>query len=538
MSIYRLPLKSAVVASGAILVVGVGLLVVASNLMGKSAFSGIAGTGSGPANVNWGSKARWIIPTPHRMTMTNIAGGPTLPQFEAAATRYGFDAPYSTNRAILGVTTSLLNTHLGEVDVLPELKHEWERSREFSGSIAVGKNPGTAFRFGGMDSDLIATVGPRWTLSRPLNFQVKKGDEVWMRGAWYKPIDRPDQNAGWLHPMNRWIGLYSRVERNVAASAKQWILSNGSQVANPSDAGYVFFETKDPSIRCVKLTGSSHSVAGKGWGYAGDQDKDQTQPGGFLTKNANSAQVAAEYACWLGKMQWFAMAQSGSHIFTEFDGRIGRRKGDSNWEVKPKRYGTRRAIEATIGFTDDIWTGWTNEFAMTAPGLDLDSDVEAWAQAFRAKIQENIKRNCRTWIVLGPVQTFWRRSGSVYNPKLSEKEFRDSQALTVPQVPEVAFRKAILKRLDRLCKELGSAWVFDACLITHGLNSKGELVWARCPSPKGGFVIPTNYKDGERGTHYSHLNHQRVGSAFAKYFGKDGQTKFPPFGLLNPGEYR
>ncbi len=536
MSIYRLPLKSAVFASAGILVVGVGLLVFASNLAGKSGLPGLSN--SAPKEVTWGDKARWILPTPHRMTMTNIAGGPTLPQFEAAATRYGFDSPYSTTRAALGVTTSLLTVHLGEVDVLPEIKNEWERSREFSGSIAVGQRAGTAFRFGGMDSDLIATVGPRWKMSRPLNFDVKKGDLVWIRGAWFKPIDRPDQKASWLHPMNRWIGLYSRVERNVTPSAKQWILSSGSQVANATDAGFVFFETKDPKIRCIKLTGSSHSVAGKGWGYEADQEKATTQPGGFLSKNANSAQVAAEYACWLGKMQWFAMAQSGSHLFTEFDGRIGRRKSDTNWEVKPKRYGTRRSIEATIGFTDDIWTGWTNEYAMTAPGFSPESDVEAWVQAFRAKIKANIDRNCRTWIIMGPVQTFWRKPGQVYNAKLSEKEFRDAQAMTVPQVNELAFRKAVLKRLDALCKEMGSAWVYDACLLTHGLNSKGELVWARCPSPKGGYVMPTALGDGDRGTHYSHINHQRVGAEFAKFFGKDGQTKFPPFGLLNPGEYR
>lgn len=538
MMISKPTTQVAIVISGLILVGGVVALVIASRAMPQKSSSGQAWSGEPTEGVSWGKKARWIVPTPHRLRMVTVAGGTNSPQFEATATRYGFIAPYSTKRVMLGVTTAQLSVALGEVDLLPQKLDDSAKAREFTAGFAVGAKNGTPFRFGGMSSDTIASVGPTWITSRPLTAKVGKGEECWVRGAWFKPIGRVDVNANWVLPMNRWSGLYDRVERNVTPSARQWVTGNGKVNQNGTDAGFILFETTDPTIRCVKITGSSSGVAGMGWGMGADQDRASTQPGGFLSKEANSAQVGIEYACWKGDMQWFAIAEAGSHLFREYETTLAHRKQDPNWQVKKRQYAVRRGIESSIGFTDDVWTGFTNEYSVTVPNFSFEKDVEAWIEAFRKKIEFNRARNCRTWLILGSTQSFWRKAGKRYDASLDEKTFRDSQESVFPQISEVKFRQAILDRLDKLCKELGSAWVFDSCKVTHGLNSKGQLVWARCPSPKGGFINPIAEKDGDRGTHFSHINHQRVGEEFAKYFGEDGQTKFPPFGLLNPGEYR
>jgi hypothetical protein len=232
-------------------------------------------------------------------------------------------------------------------------------------------------------------------------------------------------------------------------------------------------------------------------------------------------------------MQWFGLGEAGTNIFREFQTSVSSRVNDANFEHRQNQFAVRHAIENVVGFSDEIWVGWGNEAAIMASGHNATNDLEAMVDVLRQKIERNIARNCRTWIMLGSATSTWTGGGTAWDATLTDAQFRDAQTSNHSGIlNQRTFREALLVRLDSLCKELGSAWVFDSCKVTHSLNAAGGLVWNRISDKAGGFVSSTS-----DGTHFTHLAHEAVGAAFSQHFGSDLATSFPAFGVLNPGGY-
>lgn len=484
------------------------------------------------ATVSWGSRPRWIVPTPHRMRNSSGVSGTVSASFDSTATRYGFTAPYATSRVKLLATVAAIGTGVGERG---PLNGDWNERRQgvpFRAGIAIGTGTGTAFQFTSTGTNGRVLVGRSLEISSNLSLSVSEGDQVWIRGAWYRPTEFADNSIAWRLPLNRVIQLHDQVERNVATTGDTWITSNSSTNSNSTSGEFILFETTNPLVRCVKIKGSSSSVAGNGWGVESGQEA-STHPNGFVSKSCNSAHVAAEYACFLGGMQWFGLGEAGTNIFREFQTNVSTRVTDANFEQRQNQFAVRHAIENVVGFSDEIWVGWGNEAAIMASGHNATNDLEAMVDVLRQKIERNIARNCRTWIMLGSATTTWTGGGTSWDASLTDAQFRDAQTTNHNGIlNQRTFREALLARLDSLCKELGSAWVFDSCKVTHSLNAAGGLVWNRISDKAGGFVSSTS-----DGTHFTHLAHELVGAAFYEFFGDDLATSFPAWGVLNPGNY-
>jgi hypothetical protein len=492
-----------------------------------------------PTRVTFGTLSRYVLATPIQMPFqgsfanSSASNSPSANTFDKDI--FTFTAPFGTSEVAVLVCGASLGTGGGEVmpnsgsNALVQRRQIWE----WTGSVAIGSNLGTRFQFAhtaavGTAMNLAAptnepvVLGLQAIMSRPLAFAVAAGDVLCIRSGTIKPqitefvSDAQIQKSGTRNPND-----FPNTQRTVVNSS-DWVINETSLPTDTPEGGNaifapaVLFKTTDPLRRCVCHEGTSSSV-----GF-----DDAKMAGYFDPRGSNGARTHVEYACYLGGMQFYKLGEGGSNMFREFPQSNAALVSSVN-EPRVDGFTVRKSIKQQIGFTDIVRTMFSNEYVNF--GTSMEEKLAGWLEIVEQWVDENTSRKARSWIMLGHTQTTWTGGGTNWNAALTEAQFMDAQTPLFGLDQQNFRQNFLLPGLDRLAKRKGNLYVYDACQITHRLNTRGELVF--------------RYIDGVRSTrdglHGLHNTHHVTGVGFSPFFGSDMQSlsAFPAPGVLNPGAY-
>lgn len=440
------------------------------------------------AGVSWNG-------TRHRFTFTAYATGTNI----AMGTYNG--APYVANgEALAG------NDDNSNIRLYNRIQAAISRSSTNLGSFS--------WTNGGIDpiSDM------SFQLSAPLAVSVTKDETLAIRYG----IHKFDTTINSQRPIARTTLKHGGGARNVTADVNGYVTGTSTDTGTDDVMGDpVYVRVNSTTLRAVEIEGSSIGFGGNGWSGANIQN---SRPASSAVQGATSP---AELVCYQDGtltantgMVWHNKAESGSSLFDQYN-----QSSTANDLYRPNRFRARTAEKIAIGYTDCIYSCFVNESAQVAPGYSLANALAAWDSVIRQLIRRNISLSRRTWIFLEGNPTTWTGGGTPWDTSVAAETYQNAQTPTNNALFGTTYRAALLVRLDSICKELGSAWVFDTGKVTHVANIRGEHVWAK----------PANaLKPTDDGTHPNHDISYVIRDAVTPFFGGRDATTFPVFGLLNP----
>lgn len=488
-----------------------------------------------PVVVQMTAKKRWIPVASQIMTnntvINNTAGGT-----ETGTIHRAKFTPYASfSRLALAICNIGTRTLKGEV-LAGDASGNYNDIRKAANVIEAateknGANAG-AFTFRGIADPSMTDA---WVLSAPLSVSLVTSDTFWIRYG----IKKFDTTINSQTVVSRSVNRYgtANAQRNtITTSVSSWVTGIGSNPpGNDCHCGVIYGETNDATLNAGLIEGDSIGYGfSNGWwvtSVQGTNPLSNTVDGatsdiefGLYRVAAPTSGMVYKNNCEPGSALWEWVPQSSFTL-------------SGNPPLDPGRHTARWRESETIGFTDNFISLWTNEFGNYTSGWNETTWMAGMEEMVRYLIKRNQNLLRRTWFIVDPVQTLWTGGGTFADTSLSESAFLDAQTPaqnTVPTGNVTALHERFVAMLDRVCKELGSAWVYNRAKFYQAKNVRGEYAWKKAPDGSGGWFNPVQ----ETSTNLTHPGHRNCvigGADMANYFPTKNQvTGFPAFGLVNP----
>jgi hypothetical protein len=391
---------------------------------------------------------------------------------------------------------------------------------------------GGSFTFRGV---IDPSMTDAWVLSSPLTVSLVTSDTFWVRFG----IKKFDATINSQTVISRQVNRYGTAnsQRNtITTSVNAWVTGTGTvPPGNDCHCGVLYGETSDATLNAALIEGDS-----LGYGFPGGWWVTSVQGSNPLSNTVDGAASDIEFGLYrvagpTTGVVYKNNSEPGSALWQWVPQTSFTLSG--NPTLDPSRHVNRWRESETIGFTDNLISLWTNEFANYTSGWNETSWMAGIEEMARYIIKRNQNLFRRTWFIVDPIQTTWTGGGTYMDTALTEQAFLDAQTPnqnTVPAGNVTALHERFVARLDAICKELGSAWVYNRAKFYQAKNVRGEYAFKKAPDGGGGWFNPVVETSGIA-THLGHRNCVIGGADMANYLPAKNQTSgFPPFGLVNP----
>ena len=492
------------------------------------------GTGALPVTVTMTAKKRWIPAASQVMYNDSIINNTSAGTETGTIHRAKFTPYASFSRLALAMCNVGTRTSIGEVlaggasgnyDDIRKAANKFQASAEKNGANAG------AFTWRGITAPCMTDA---WVLSAPLAVSLVTSDTFWVRTGIHKFDTTVNSQTVPSRGLNRY-GSANAQRNTITTSVDTWVTGTLTTSSNDCHSGIIYGEVADATLNAALIEGDS-----LGYGFAGGWWVTSVQGTNPLSNTVDGATSDIEFAlyrvgdssngvvyknnCEPNSALWQWVPQSSFTL-------------SGNPVLDPGRHTARWRESETIGFTDNFISLWTNEFA----NFNSSWNETPWMAGMEEMVRYIIKRNQnllrRTWFVVDPIQTTWTGGGTYCDTTLSDSAFLDAQTPnqnTVPAGNVTALHERFVAMLDRVCKELGSAWVYNRARFYQAKNVRGEYAFKKAPDGVGGFFSPVFETSGIL-THPGHRNVVICGADMMSYFPtKNKVSGWPPFGLLNP----
>lgn len=476
-------------------------------------------SGNGAVTVSMPNTPRWIPAYPFQQNVGSLNNQDAAAPWTGSWTRWTFPVYASSSRLAMGTWNTVPNINVGETFAGSAAPTNIRLNNSIEAALQRASTNLGRFQWQGANNKCVSDGSFR--LSEPLAIAVTKDETLAVRYG----CDKFDTSVNSQRPNHRTTDRHANLARNVTTDVSAYVGGTSTDTGTGNGMGDpVFLEVTDGTLRAVLIQGSSIGFGGNGWIAANQQN------GLPLSASVQGATSGAELTAYQNGtatgqtgMVFSNQSESASNLFQRY-----KTVGYSASQYRPGRFRQRDAEEQQIGYTDTIISFWVNECSATMSGFNINTALDAFESAARQIIKKNIALDRRTWFFIEGNQTTWTGGGTPWDLGLSDTAYQDGQTPASNGVTNItSYRNQMLARLDAVCKQLGSAWIFDTGKVTQTLNSRGELVWKKGPSG----VQPTSSNDG---THPNQANCYAIRDAAVPFFGGRNATTFPAFGLLNP----